>query len=71
MCIRDSPGSRLQTPSFATASSGAGSVPEQGRLPRASSRPASLGPAGSTQDPRAGGVPVVEINTPPRSRGSP
>eukprot|EP00969_Alexandrium_andersonii_P171308 7572775-Alexandrium_andersonii.AAC.1 len=38
-------GSRTQTPSFATARSGAGSVPKEGRLPSVSSRPASLGPA--------------------------
>eukprot|EP00969_Alexandrium_andersonii_P322535 14250585-Alexandrium_andersonii.AAC.1 len=38
-------GSRLRLPSYATTVSEAGGVFQEGRLPRASSRPASLGPA--------------------------
>eukprot|EP00969_Alexandrium_andersonii_P133898 5921917-Alexandrium_andersonii.AAC.1 len=46
--------------------SGTGGVSEHGRLPGTSSRPASWGPAGSTQIPPAGGVRVVDISTPLR-----
>eukprot|EP00969_Alexandrium_andersonii_P296363 13096650-Alexandrium_andersonii.AAC.1 len=57
------PGSRSQNPSFATATSEESGAAEPGRLPRASSRPTSLGPTSQ--------APTVEIYTPPRTSGSP
>eukprot|EP00969_Alexandrium_andersonii_P324928 14357332-Alexandrium_andersonii.AAC.1 len=59
-------GSRSNTSRFDSTTSGTGGVSEQGRPSGASSRPTSLGPAGSAQGPLAGGVLLLGISTPPR-----